>query len=131
MADWLREFYDDVDNGRIDSLAERCTEDLSFQVGGMSPINGRAAVMEAERQFLTSITSHSHRFINVFNDEDTTVMEAVVTYIRVDGTAVDVPCTSILHRSDELVDSIRVYLDITPVYAPAVALNNVSNESVR
>jgi ketosteroid isomerase-like protein len=126
MTDWLRDFYDDIDNGRIDPLTKRCAENISFQMGSMTPIEGRTEVMEAERQFLTSIDSHSHRFVNVFNDADTTVLEAVVTYIRLDGNAVEVPCTSILHRSGGLVDSIRVYLDITPVYAPAAAALEVS-----
>ena len=118
MSNWLREFYDQVDGSNVDAFTEYCAEDVSFQMGAFPPIQGLAEVMEAERQFLTTIDSHSHRFVNVFTDGDTSVLEAVVTYIRLDGASVEVPCTTILHRTEGKVDSIRVYLDISPVYAP-------------
>jgi ketosteroid isomerase-like protein len=117
MTSWLHGYYDDVDNGRIDELTARNTEDLVVQMGGMPPVHGRQAAMDGERQFLQTIRSHRHRFVNVFVDGDTTILEAVVTYTRLDGDEVDVPCTTILHRRGELVDSVRIYLDLAPVYA--------------
>lgn len=42
MGDWLRDFYDDIDGGRLDALPGRTTEDLFFQMGGMAPIHGPA-----------------------------------------------------------------------------------------
>ena len=104
MTSWLHGYYDDVDNGRIDELTARNTEDLVVQMGGMPPVHGRQAAMDGERQFLQTIRSHRHRFVNVFVDGDTTILEAVVTYTRLDGDEVDVPCTTILHRRGELVE---------------------------
>ena len=121
MSDWLRDYYDELDTGRLDSWTERNAEDIVFQMGNLPPIEGREQVLAAERHFLTTISSHSHRFVNVFVDGDTSVLEAVVTYHRLDGNQVDVPVTTILHRRDELVDSARVYLDIAPVYAEVPA----------
>ena len=117
MSNWLRDYYDELDSGRLDSWTERNAEDIVLQMGNLPPIEGREQVLEAERGFLTTISSHRHRFVNVFVDGDTSVLEAVVTYHRLDGNQVDVPVTTILHRRDELVDSARVYLDIAPVYA--------------
>lgn len=118
MSNWIREFYDQVDASNVDAFADYCAENVVFRLGAFPTIRGLDDVMEAERQFLTTITSHSHRFVNIFTDNDTSVLEAVVTYIRLDGRSVDVPCTTILHRTAEKIDSIRVYLDITAVYAP-------------
>jgi ketosteroid isomerase-like protein len=118
---WLRDFYDQVDGGRLDEFEKYCAEDIAFQMGGSKPVHGLAEVTAAERSFLQTIRSHSHKFVNVFTDGDTSVLEAIVTYIRLDGTAVEVPCATILHRAGALIDSIRVYLDITPVYAAASA----------
>lgn len=117
MADWLREFYDHVDRGGLDAVAELVTDDLEFRIANSPAIRGREAVIEAERAFLTTIAAHTHEFVEVFNDGDTTVLEAVVTYTRLDGTALDVPCATVLRRRGDLVASIHVYLDDCAVFA--------------
>ncbi|WP_410604708.1 nuclear transport factor 2 family protein [Amycolatopsis sp. lyj-90] len=128
MSDWLRDFYREVDKGNIDSFPAYCAADVMFLRGGAPPVRGLVEVMEAQRAFLSTIRSLSHEFVNVFTDGDTSVLEATVTYTRLDGRAVEVPSVTILHRTGGLVDSIRVYLDIAPVYAEVGQVAELSNE---
>lgn len=46
-----------------------------------------------------------------------TFIEAKVSYRRKDGRQVTVPVVSVLERKDNLVSSLRIYLDVAPVYA--------------
>ena len=117
MSDWLRDFYDHVDRGGLDAVADLVTEDLEFRIANSPVIRGRDAVISAERAFLTTIAGHTHTIVDVFHDGDTTFLEAVVTYTRLDGTTLDVPCATLLHRRGALVDSMRVYLDDCAVFS--------------
>jgi hypothetical protein len=86
-------------------------------MAGQSPVHGIDQVMAGQRQWMTMFRSLSHHFVNAWEIDDTTVLEAVVTYVRHDDRSVDVRCTTILHRTNDLVDSVRVYIDVAPVFA--------------
>jgi ketosteroid isomerase-like protein len=119
MSGWLRDYYDDVDNMRLQAFVDRHTDDVVVKFGNNPPAVGKAEVEKAIGYFWTMIGGLRHQFVNVFADGDTTILEAEIDYERKDGVHVMVPCTSILHRRDGLVDGLRVYLDLAPVFAPA------------
>jgi ketosteroid isomerase-like protein len=118
MDDWLRDYYDDVDNMRLDAFVDRHTDDVVVKFGNNPPAVGKDEVRQAIGYFWTLIGGLRHEFVNVFAEGDTTILEAEIDYTRKDGGHVTVPCTSILHRRGEFVDQLRVYLDLTPVFAP-------------
>lgn len=117
MTTWWQDYYDDVDNQRLDALEARHTADVVVTMAGTPAIHGIDDAMAGQRQFLTLFKSLSHNFVNAWEVDDTAILEAIVTYVRHDGESVDVPCTTILHRTEGLVDSVRVYLDLAPVFA--------------
>ena len=119
MGDWLKDYYDDVDNMRLQAFVARHTDDVVVKFGNNPPAVGKAQVEQSIGYFWTMIGGLRHHFVNVFTDGDTTILEAEIDYQRKDGGTVRVPCTSILHRRDGLVDGLRVYLDLAPVFAPA------------
>ena len=86
-------------------------------MAGSTPVVGVDDVIGGQREFFCLFKSLRHSFVNTWEVDDTAILEAVVTYVRHDDNAVDVPCTTILHRVDGLVDSVRVYLDLAPVFA--------------
>lgn len=115
---WWQDMYDDIDNQRLDSLEARLAEDVVVTMAGNPPVVGRDTVMAGQREFLASFRSLSHDFTNTWEVDDTAILEAVVTYLRHDGQAVGVPCVSIVTRNgDDQVDSVRIYLDLAPVFA--------------
>lgn len=116
-APWWQEYYADIDNQRLDSLESRTAKNVVVRMAGSPPLEGVANAIAGQKEFLTMFKSLHHDFINTWEVGGTAVLEAIVTYVRHDGQSVEVPCVSILTQTDGLVDSIRVYLDLAPVFA--------------
>jgi ketosteroid isomerase-like protein len=119
MGDWLRDYYDDVDNMRLEAFVDRHTDDVVVRFGNNPPAVGKDEVRQAIGYFWTLIGGLRHDFLHVYAEGDTTIVESDIEYTRTDGGHVTVPCTSVLHRANGLVDELRVYLDLAPVFAPA------------
>ena len=119
MGDWLTEYYEDVDNMRLDAFINRHTDDVVVKFANNPPAVGKAEVAQAIGGFFEMIAGMKHNFVNVYTDGDSTIVEAEIDYARTDGGHVTVPSTTILHRRAELVDQLRIYLDLAPVFAPA------------
>jgi ketosteroid isomerase-like protein len=119
MGDWLRDYYDDVDNMRLDAFIDRHTDDVVVKFANNPPAVGKDEVAQAIGGFFQMIAGMRHDFVNVYTDGDATILEANIDYARKDGHHVTVPATSVLHRRDELVDQLRIYLDLAPVFAPS------------
>lgn len=118
MADWLRDYYDNIDNMRLDDFVDSHTEDIVVQFGNNPPAVGKQQVREAIGQFWTMISGLEHNFVNVHESGSTTVLEANIDYTRHDDQVVTVPCASILDRAEDgRVSALRIYVDLAPVFA--------------
>lgn len=118
VPDWVRAYYDDVDNMRLDEWVARHTDDVVVQFGNNPPAHGKEEIAQSIGSFWSLIAGLKHTFLNAWEVDETTILEVSVDYTRTDGAVVTVPCVSILHRSGELVDSLRFYIDLAPVFAP-------------
>ncbi len=118
MAEWFREYYDDVDNMRLDEFVSRHTDDVEVKFGNGPAVVGKDEVKQAIGGFWQTIGGLRHDFVHVYTQGDTTILEVDIDYERKDGSHVSVPATSVLHRRGELVDQLRIYIDVAPVYAP-------------
>ena len=119
MSDWFRAYFDDVDNMRLDAWVARHSDDVVVQFGNNPPAQGKEQVAQNIGQFWSMIGGLKHEFVNTWEVGGTTILESHVDYTRTDGSHVTVPVTSILHRKGELVDALRVYADLAPVFAPS------------
>ena len=120
MAEWLRDYYDNVDNMRLDDFVDSHTDDVIVQMGNNPPAHGKEQVREAIGQFWTMIDGLEHNFSQVHESGGTTVLEAQIDYTRKDGKVVTVPCASVLDRAEDgRVAALRVYIDLAPVFGPA------------
>ncbi len=118
---WLREYYEDVDNMRLEPYLARHADDVVVQFGNNPRAHGKQQVGGALGHFWEMIKGMDHEFVNVYTDGDTTILEASIDYTRHDDVTVPVPCTTLLHRSGDTVDSVRIYIDLAPVFAGAIA----------
>ena len=57
-----------------------------------------------------------HSFVNMWDLDGTSIVEATSTTAGGRGHVI-VPTASILHRSDDLADALRVYVDVALVFA--------------
>lgn len=113
-----------VDHKDADGFAAAFTQDGTLRFGNSEAISGREAIRTAIAQFFTAFDSLRHHTGRTWIDGDTVVLEAVVTYNRYDGQEVTVPATTIFHLvsggapSTPLADECRIYVDLTPLFAP-------------
>jgi SnoaL-like domain len=117
MSEWLNDYYDDVDHMRLDDWLARHTDDVVVKFGNNPPAQGKKEVGNNIGYFWTTIGGLKHNFVNTYEVDGTTICELAVDYTRKDGSQVTVPCTSFLHRDGDLVDELRVYIDLAPLFA--------------
>jgi len=124
---WARRLYaEGVDRKDAAVFAAVFAPDGSLRFGNAPPIVGRPAIQEAIAAFFGSFQSLQHQSAGAWLDGNTLVLEAVVTYTRHDGGRVSVPATTIFQLSrladperTPLAEACRIYVDLTPLYAPA------------
>jgi hypothetical protein len=119
MSDWFREYFDDVDNMRLDDWIARHSDDVVVTFGNNPPARGKEEVAGNIGYFWSLIDGLKHNIVHTYEVNGTTILETQVDYHRKDGKTVTVPCTSVLHRSGDLVDALRVYIDLAPVFSEA------------
>ena len=124
MSDWITDYYADVDAMRLEPFVARHTEDAAITFGNQPPVVGKAAIHEAFDGFWSMIGGLRHEVRNRWdvNDGTTAVLEVVVHYSTKSGAAVPLPCVSILDRTpDGLVSSLRIHIDLAPLFAAIAA----------
>lgn len=117
MRHWFSDLYANIDAMRLDEFVAGLTPDVEVVVGNNPAMKGRQAVKEGIGGFWSTIEGLKHNVVNVVEGHGLTFLEAKVDYRRKDGRQVTIPVVSVLERKGELVGSLRIYLDVTPVYA--------------
>ena len=120
MSDWITDYYADVDGMRLQSYVDRHTDDAEVVFGNNPPAVGKQAIGEAIGGFWSMIGGlrHERRNLWLVNDGNTAVLEVVTHYTTRGGAHVAVPCVSLLDKNaDGLVTSLRVHIDLAPLFA--------------
>ncbi len=114
---WLTEMYEDVDANRGPAVLARFAPGIELQFGARPVVTG----VEDARRTLAAVhenfVSVSHRFVNVWEEDDATICEFVATYLLPGGERVPLPTLTILRRDGERITSMRVYMDEGPLRA--------------
>jgi ketosteroid isomerase-like protein len=116
---WYEEFYAAMDAKDIEAVGRMCTADTRVQFANHEPVAGREAVRDVMLQFWGTIERMQHRFTNVFEAGDQALLEADVTYTRLDGSSVVIKAGTVIRRRDGLVADQHIYVDLTPLFQPA------------
>ena len=118
MSEWFREYFDDVDTCGS-TTGSRGTATMSWSVGDNPPARGKEEVAGNIGYFWSTIDGLKHNIVHSYEMDGTTILETNVDYHRKDGT------TGLRCRAQrccthgDLVDALRVYIDLAPVFAPA------------
>ena len=107
---WLQELYEQVDANQLDEYIDLYAEDATLRFGSSAVARGKQAVKEA---FAIGHAAHDmrHRFVNVWEDGDTTIIEFDADWIHPDGRVQNFPAITIYERKDGLITSARIFLD--------------------
>ena len=114
---WLQNKYLAVDSRSHTEYAKYLSDDCVLQFGNNPLAVGEDALLQGIDNFWDSIHGLNHNFINVLGTDDCIVLEAVIDYTRTDDKVVQTPCVTIIERNGNgLANSIRIFIDTTPVY---------------
>ena len=108
-----------VDRQDAKGFAKQFTEEGLFRFGNAPTVKGRTEIEQAVEQFFASIKALEHRVVDTWRDGDAIVSEVEVTYTRHDDSLCDLMAACVFRMQGELIADYRIYMDITPLYAPA------------
>lgn len=120
MSDWAKRYYEAVDSMDLETYATLHTEDARLRFGNAPPAEGKQAILDGISHFWETIKGLRHDFQQVWEEGDATIVEALITYTRMDDKQVVLPCTTILRRDGDLATDVRIYMDISPVFAEEI-----------
>jgi hypothetical protein len=116
IADWVNDYYFDVDAMRLESFVARHTDDVEFRFGSGPLGRGKQMLREAIGGFWLQINGLTHHGVNIWEWENITIVESKVDYERKDKVVVTIPAMTVLERQGELVCSLRIYIDLGPLF---------------
>jgi ketosteroid isomerase-like protein len=119
--EWVVRYYKTVDGMQIDDYLAMHTDDVRLCFGNAPPAQGKDQVREGIEYFWSTIDGLHHNFVEVWEQGDTAIVEAAIDYTRKDGKVVTLPCVSILRRDGDLVNDLRIHMDVGPIYEQAPA----------
>lgn len=107
--------FEDIDSLDPDRFAAHLAEDAVMRFGNGEPLRGRRAARDAWAAFCDGIRGVSHAPVDRWEVDDATIVEADVTYTRLDGSSFTIPVVTIYRGAGELIDDYRVFLDLAPL----------------
>lgn len=122
--DFYQRYLDALDRYDLEGYTALLADDVQIQFNNDAPVVGIDVATEALGQFWGSVTAMGysllHEPLNIYGDDRHWVMEALNHYDAADGTRITVRATAWTDRGpDGAVTSVRLYHDLSPLYAPA------------
>ncbi len=102
----------------VDEFASYFTDDAFYQVGNSEPLLGRDRIRESAIRFRQAIKSIVHDIKQIWELGNTVFVEIEITYTRNDDKVVTIPCLDVVELEGDKFKSIRIYMDISPVFSP-------------
>jgi SnoaL-like domain len=114
---WAREYYAAVDSMNMEKYLAYHTDDVKFRFGSTATSTGKEPIVQGLTQLWNGLESLRHSITGIWIADNVVVVEADITYIRKDGKAVVLPAATVLRLSGDLVDDVRINMDINPLFS--------------
>jgi hypothetical protein len=115
---WLQNKYLAADSMHEDRYGAFIADDCELHFANNPVAKGKAALLHGISLFWATIAGMNHNFQNVFGSDHYVILEALVDYTRKDTKVVHVPAVTIIERNAQgLCSNIRIFIDVSPVYA--------------
>jgi ketosteroid isomerase-like protein len=116
----IRELFAALDAGDFGRALPLLADDVRVQFGNLPPTVGRERFHQDGIAFQASIGGIAHSLEHVWavsdRGQEVVVCEMAVTYTRLDGSRLTLPCANSFRLRDGQVADYRVYMDIGPVF---------------
>lgn len=114
-AEWVWNYFRDVDSFDPDNVVQHYTEDGQFRFANQDPTRGKVAIAQLLAEFYQNLQAMSHRNVGLWLGNNSAVFEAEVTFTRKDSSQLTLPAASIIRRRGELVYDFRMIMDVSPL----------------
>jgi hypothetical protein len=101
----------------VDEFISYFSENAEYVFANNSPIVGRKQIQESSTQFRKRLKGVIHEIENIWEFGDVVICEMNVTYLRLDGQTLTLPCTDLIEMDGNLFKKLQVFMDITLVFA--------------
>jgi ketosteroid isomerase-like protein len=119
VPDWVAALFASIDAQDVPRFLSHLAADACFKFGNLPAAVGHAAIDAAVRGFYASIAGLRHELLNVWTADTHVIVQGAVHYTRLDGRGVTLPFANVFELDGELIRGYLVYIDPTPLYAPA------------
>lgn len=121
---WYRHYLDVLDVYDLDRYAAFLADDVSIQFNNADPMVGLERAKAGLGQFWGSITGMGytlvHEPLNIYGTDDAFALEALNHYDTADRRRITIRAVAFTDRgADGKVTSVRIYQDVSPLYAAA------------
>lgn len=116
---WTDALYNAIDGKDTPRFLSFLTETAQFRFANNPPVVGHAAIGAAVDGFFASIGGSRHEILNNWEPQGHLVSQGLVTYTRQNGSTLTLPFVNVFAIRGKLVQDYFIYIDATPLYAPA------------
>ncbi|HEX7784420.1 MAG TPA: nuclear transport factor 2 family protein [Sphingobium sp.] len=115
VPDFVRSFYDAVDSLKAEAMEPLLADNVRFRMGSHSDILGKARVIQLNGEVMSHWKLIKHHYLNVYEAQGKTFVEAFVEYIMADGKDYLLPFLTTFERDGDKITDIKVYGDPSPL----------------
>jgi hypothetical protein len=113
----IKRYYETVDAMDLDAFKSMHSNNARVFFANHPPAVGPDQIASAIGHFWSTIGGLKHNVVNRWDNANESILEVAVDYKRKDGTAVTLPCVSIIKPDGDKVGELRVFIDVAPIYA--------------
>ncbi len=109
---------------KVDEFLTSLTDDAEYRFGNYPAAIGKEAVeATVKASHLDQIKAIRFNINNMWEKDDAVFCELNIDYTRVDDSVLTLPCLDVFRMAGEKIKSMRVYMDASPLFAPAPMSN--------
>ena len=113
----VRRMFQAGESMNVDNFVKFYTDDALYQFSNFPVAYGPQGIKDSSTAFLETVAKVYHHIKNMWEEGNTVICEMEVTYIRHDGKVFTLPCCDTIIFKGDKVQELRIYMDITPVFA--------------
>lgn len=114
---WIGKMYEGVDKTDEHAFGAELSENCVLKFGNQPAMEGKNTIVEGIGAFFASFKALSHNFTHMWEVGNEIILDSDVTYTRHDDKKVTVPAVTIIKQNDYKAEEMRIYVDLTPLYA--------------
>lgn len=104
------------DRMNVEESLKFCTDNVIYQFGNFPVVFGKQGIRDSSAGFLQNFKTLKHNVLAMWEEGNVVIVQLEVTYTRHDNKVFTLPCCNIIKMKDNLVQEMRIYMDINPVF---------------